>query len=365
VALASSLDADSVANGEHHEGATYLWTPGELENLLGSDDGAAVARTMNVAEQGTVSELGSPLHPARALSPEEAAQWAAVRPRLLAARAARPQPARDDKVVAGWNGLAISGLVAAWQRLGEDAWLDAAVEAGRLLRDLHLVDAPTGSERPRLHRVSRDGVVGAPAGVLEDLGCVAAAWVDLAAATGDATWLDHARVLLEDALERFRADDGGFHDTAADAEALVARPRDPSDNASPSGASALVHALLGFGALTGEQPWSEAAEEAIATVSALLTGAPRFAGWWLAAAEAMRSGPAEVAVVGRPGPERDALARAAYHLPGALVVVASPGESGIPLLEGRGEVEGRPAAYVCRRHVCAAPVTDPAAVSLP
>ena len=167
---------------------------------------------------------------------------------------------------------------------------------------------------------------------------------------------------MDDALDRFRAEDGGFYDTGADAEALVARPRDPSDNASPSGLSATVHALVGLAALTGEQAYREAAEEALATVATLAEKAPRFAGWSLAAAEAMVDGPREVAVVGRPGAERDALARAAHALPGALVVVAAPGESAIPLLEGRGEVDGRPAAYVCRHHVCAAPTTDPAAL---
>jgi uncharacterized protein YyaL (SSP411 family) len=271
------------------------------------------------------------------------------------------RPARDDKVVAAWNGLAISGLVAAWQRLGERSWLDAATAAGRLLVDVHLVDAGEGGAR--LRRVSRDGVVGVPAGVLEDLGCVATAFVDLAAATADATWLDHARLLLDDALDRFRAEDGGFHDTAVDAEALVARPRDPSDNASPSGLSATVHALVGFAALTGEQAYRDAAEEALATVATLAEKAPRFAGWSLAAAEAMLDGPREVAVVGRPGDERDALARAALALPGAVVVVAAPGESAIPLMQGRDELGGRPAAYVCRHHVCAAPTTDPAALA--
>lgn len=355
---ASALDADS----EGAEGTFYVWTPAQLVEALGPDDGAWAADLLGVTAAGTFEHGTSTLqlrHP-----PAEADQerWRDVRDRLFAAREHRVRPARDDKVVAAWNGLAISGLVAAWQRLGERAWLDAAVAAGRLLVDVHLVGAE-GRSSARLRRVSRDGVVGAPAGVLEDLGCVATAFVDLAAATADAGWLDHARLLMDDALDRFRAEDGGFHDTGADAEALVARPRDPSDNASPSGLSATVHALVGLAALTGEQAYREAAEEALATVATLAEKAPRFAGWSLAAAEAMVDGPREVAVVGRPGAERDALARAAHALPGALVVVAAPGESAIPLLEGRGEVDGRPAAYVCRHHVCAAPTTDPAALA--
>jgi uncharacterized protein YyaL (SSP411 family) len=348
--FASALDADS----EGAEGTFYVWTPQQLVDVLGADDGAWAAHLLDVTEAGTFEHGTSTLQLRHGTDDPE--RWARVRATLLAAREQRVRPARDDKVVAAWNGLAISGLVDAWRRLGEAGWLDAAVTAGELLWDLHLVDG-------RLRRVSRDGVVGAPAAVLEDLGCVAHAFVDLAAATADAAWLDRARALLDDAINRFRADDGGFHDTAADAETLVARPRDPGDNASPSGFSVMVHALVGFAALTGEQSWRDVADEALATVSALAEKAPRFAGWSLAAAQAMLDGPREIAVVGQPGPERDALAAAAYALPGALVVVAEPGAGGIPLLDNRAEVDGRPAAYVCRHHVCAAPVTDPAALT--
>jgi uncharacterized protein YyaL (SSP411 family) len=345
--LASALDADT----DGVEGATYVWTPSELTEVLGAEVGTWAADLLSVTPGGTFEHGTSTLQLRHA--PDDPERWASVRQRLFDARAPRVRPARDDKVVAAWNGLAISGLVAAWQRLGEAADLDAAVAAGRLLVDVHLVDG-------RLRRVSRAGVVGAPAGVLEDLGCVATAFVDLAAATLDTTWLDHARLLLDDALARFRADDGGFFDTAADAEALVARPRDPSDNASPSGLSATVHALVAFSALTGEPAYRTAAEEALATAGVLAQKAPRFAGWSLAAAEAMLDGPREVAVVGPAGPARDALAEAAYALPGAVVVVADGPRDDLALLAGRDAVDGRPAAYVCRHHVCAAPVTDAA-----
>jgi uncharacterized protein YyaL (SSP411 family) len=347
--FASALDADS----EGVEGKFYAWTPAQLVEALGEDDGGWAADLLSVTGAGTFEHGTSTLQLRHA--PDDPDRWASVRQRLFEARAPRVRPARDDKVVAAWNGLAISGLVAAWQRLGESAHLDAAVAAGRLLVDVHLVDR-------RLRRVSRDGVVGAPAGVLEDLGCVATAFVDLAAATLDTAWIDHARLLLDDALARFRADDGGFFDTADDAEELVARPRDPSDNASPSGLSATVHALVAFSALTGEPAYRTAAEEAVATAGVLAQKAPRFAGWSLAAAEAMLDGPREVAVVGPAGPARDALAEAAYGLPGAVVVVADTSRDDLALLAGRDAVDGRPAAYVCRHHVCAAPVIDPAGV---
>ncbi len=344
--FASALDADS----EGVEGKFYAWTPAQLIDVLGEADGPWAAQLLTVTDTGTFERGTSTLQLRHA--PDDPERWAAVRERLFEARATRVRPARDDKVVAAWNGLAVSGLVAVWQRLGERRHLDAAVAAGRLLADVHLVSG-------RLRRVSRDGVVGAPDGVLEDLGCVATSFVDLAAATVDATWTGHARTLLDDALARFRAEDGGFFDTASDAEALVARPRDPSDNASPSGLSATVHALVSFAALTGEDRYRAAADEALATAGALAREAPRFAGWSLAAAEAMLDGPRDVAVVGPAGPARDALARAAYQLPGAVVVVADGPRDDWPLLAGRGAVDGRPAAYVCRHHVCAAPVTEP------
>jgi uncharacterized protein YyaL (SSP411 family) len=161
----------------------------------------------------------------------------------------------------------------------------------------------------------------------------------------------------------FRADDGGFHDTASDAEALVSRPRELGDNASPCGQSMMVHALATYAAITGEGAYRAAAEETLAVLAPVATRSPRFAGWSLAAAEALRDGPVEVAVVGRPGVERDELALAARRIPGAVVVVGEPGATGIPLLERRDEVGGRPAAYVCKEMVCERPVTDAASLS--
>ena len=254
-------------------------------------------------------------------------------------------------MVAAWNGLAISGLCDAGLLLEEPGLVQAAVDAGHLLARLHLL------EDGRLLRVSRDGVAGRHAGVLEDHGCVASGFLSLAQATGDAVWLDRARLVLDSALDRFRADDGGFFDTAADSETLVARPRDPGDNASPSGLSSMVHALVTAHALTGEGRYRDAAEAALATVAGLAERAPRFAGWSLAAAQTMLDGPLEVAVVGPAGADRDALALAARRHPGAVVVVADEPREDIPLLSGRVPVDGRAAAYVCRGFVCERPVT--------
>ncbi|NYI46263.1 hypothetical protein BJ993_003343 [Nocardioides aromaticivorans] len=354
--FASALDADSVgeAGGHAEEGLFYVWTPTQLVAVLGPDDGAWAAEIFGVTAAGSFEHGTSTLQlrhfPADA---EERRRLDDVRRRLLAAREERPRPARDDKVVAAWNGLAISGLVDAARRLGRPDYLQAALEAARLLVDVHLRDG-------RLLRVSRDGVAGAHAGVLEDYGCVASGFLALAQATADPRWLDLATSLVDTALEGFAAPDGGFFDTHADAEALVTRPRDPGDNASPSGFSSLVHALVEAHALTGEGRYRDAAEGALATVAVLAEKAPRFAGWSLAAATTMLDGPLEVAVVGPAGAARDALEARALEIPGAVVVVADGPVDGIPLLIGRTPVEGHPAAYVCRGFVCERPVTSPA-----
>ncbi len=342
--FASALDADS----EGEEGRFYVWTPAQLDSVLGADDGRWATELFEVTgtfEHGT-STLQLPG------DPDDWARYDDVRTRLLSARELRVRPARDDKVVAAWNGLAIAGLCDAGRLLGHDEYVDAALRAGELLAGLHVVD-------DRLRRVSRNGGVGAPSGVLEDYGAVAGGFLALCGVTADERWLIRATSLLDTALGHFRADDGGLHDTPSDGERLVSRPRDPSDNASPSGTSATVHALVAAHALTGEGRWRDAADEVLATVSMLARRAPRFAGWSLAAAQGLVDRAPEIAVVGPAGPARDVLERRARSWPGATVVVADAAVPGVPLLLGRSAVAGEPAAYVCRDHVCAAPVTRP------
>ena len=336
--FASALDADS----EGEEGTFYVWTPAQLTEVLGPEDGPWVADLLGVTEAGTFEHGTSTLQLRR--DPDDWSRWLHCRIDLLEARERRERPARDDKVVASWNGLAISGLCRA-------GYVEAAEEAAELLWEVHMVDG-------RLRRVSRDGRAGAPAGVLEDHGCVAAGFLDLFQAIGDADWLRRAGTIIDLALEHFRAEDGGFHDTADDAETLVARPRDPSDNAYPSGLSSMVHALATYAAITGSGPHRDAAEAALATVGVLAERAPRFAGWSLAAARSMLDGPVEVAVVGPWSADRDALAAAARRDPNAVVVVADGPDDDVPLLVGRTAIDGRPAAYVCRGLACERPVTD-------
>jgi len=341
--FASALDADS----DGHEGTFYVWNPNQLMRTLGVEDGAWAAQLLGVTGPGTFERGFSTLQ--LQADPDDAARWAGVRDRLLAARATRTRPARDDKIVASWNGLAISALAEAGVLLDEPDFTAAAVAAADLLVDVHLAGA--------FARTSRDGAAGSNAAVLEDHGSVAEAFLAVLGVTGDAVWLDRARLLLDRVVDHFADPAGGFFDTADDAEALVVRPQDASDNAYPSGTSAAVHALLGLAAVTGEHRYRAAAESGIGSAAAIATGAPRFAGWTLAAAEAVLAGPLEIAVVGRATDRRE-LHRAALGLssPGALVVAGDVGLA-VPLFEQRDLVDGAAAAYVCEGFVCRRPVT--------
>lgn len=335
--FASSLDADT----EGVEGLTYVWSFEELGEAASAfgvtsepnfEDGKSTLRF--------VSEPGED-----------------VRAALLAVRAARPQPGRDDKVVAAWNGMAIAALTEAGAFFGEPAWITAASEAATLLASVHLVEG-------RLLRTSRDGFAGPSFGVLEDYGCVADGLLALHQVTGSIRWLDLACGLLDTALSRFAVPDspGAYYDTADDAETLVRRPADSTDNASPSGASSLAAALLTASLLSGvdrSSRYFEAASDAVTRAGLLAARAPRFAGHWLTAAEALVAGPLQVAVVGAgDDPRRASLwAAAVAHVPGGGVVVAGEPASA-PLLEDRPLVDEAPAAYVCRGYVCDRPVAS-------
>jgi uncharacterized protein len=361
--FASALDADTVvtlSDGSTHgvEGLTYVWTPDELRDVLGDDDGAWAAELLEVTPAGTFEHGTSVLQLLR--DPDDAERWQRVRQRLLDVRAGRPQPSRDDKVVAAWNGLAIAALAEAGALLDEPGWVAAADEAADLLTRLHLVDG-------RLRRTSREGRAGGNAGVLEDYSDVAEGLLALASVTGDAGRVDLAGELLETVLTRFPDGRGGFYDTADDAEQLVRRPQDPTDNATPSGASAAAGALLAYAGLTGSLRHREAAERAVGIVAPVIERHARFTGWAAAVAEALAAGPLEVAVVAEPG---DALGQALERLarlspsPGAVVAVGSPSsDPGVPLLADRGLVDGTAAAYVCRGFVCERPTGDSSALA--
>ncbi|MFK0281237.1 thioredoxin domain-containing protein [Streptomyces sp. NPDC090499] len=360
--FASALDADSDdGSGRHVEGAYYVWTPAQLREVLGEDDAALSARYFGVTAEGTFEEGRSVLQLPQQEGVFDAERIESVRRRLLAARAERPAPGRDDKVVAAWNGLAVAALAETGAYFGRPDLVEAAVGAADLLVRLHLDD------RARLARTSRDGRAGANAGVLEDYGDVAEGFLALASVTGEGVWLEFAGLLLDHVLARFTdqesPESGALYDTAADAEQLIRRPQDPTDNATPSGWTAAAGALLGYAAHTGSEPHRTAAERALGIVRTLGPRVPRFVGWGLAVAEALLDGPREVAVVGPDvtDPRTADLHRTALlgTAPGAVVAVGTVESDEFPLLAGRPLVGGEAAAYVCRNFTCDAPTVEP------
>ncbi|MER5775770.1 thioredoxin domain-containing protein [Streptomyces sp. NPDC002039] len=364
--FASALDADSEdpSTGRHVEGAYYAWTPAQLREVLGEEDGEAAAACFGVTEEGTFEHGTSVLRLPKDGPEPDAEKVADLKARLLAARSGRPAPGRDDKVVAAWNGLAIAALAECGAFFDRPDLVERATEAADLLVRVHF-DATAG---PRLARTSKDGNVGPNAGVLEDYGDVAEGFLTLASVTGEGVWLEFAGFLVDLVLDRFTAEDGSLYDTAHDAEKLIRRPQDPTDTAAPSGWTAAAGALLSYAAQSGSQAHRTAAERALGVVQALGPRVPRFIGHGLAVAEALMDGPREVAVVGHPeDPATVALHRTALlgTAPGAVVAVGLPraadgGAAEFPLLADRALKDDVPTAYVCRHFVCARPTTEPA-----
>jgi uncharacterized protein len=349
----SSLDADAAGR----EGSTYVWTPRQLTEVLGSDDGPWAASLFGVTEAGTFEAGASVLQlPSDADDP---GRFERVRTALLAARLTRPQPGRDDKVVSAWNGLAITALAEASVALAAPELADAAARCATALVELHLVDG-------RLRRASLGGRVGLSAGILEDHAMLATGLLTLYQLTADDIWLTTATDLLDIALAHFADPDrpGRWFDSADDAERLVLRPADPVDGATPSGASSIAEALLIAAHLVGAgraDRYRQAAADTLQAHSPLLARAPRAAGHWLAIAESAVRGPLQIAVACDP-PGSSLLAEARRLAPGGAIVVGGRAGSS-ELLVGRDRVAGADAAYVCRGRVCDLPVTTSADLS--
>jgi uncharacterized protein YyaL (SSP411 family) len=316
--FAASLDADS----EGREGTFYVWTPEQVRDA-GGDPAALGVTDAGTFEHGT-SVLQRPATDA----------W--PRERLRDVRAARPRPARDDKVVLAWNAWAVSALAEAGALLDEPTWVEAAVRCRDALWHLHEADG-------RWFRVSRDGVRGDALAVLEDYAALANAEFTLSAVTGCGPdrGLDLVAQLTSTFLDRGR-------DTAADD--VPAAAVDMSDNATPSGWSLAAEALLTASALTADAGLRDRAETVLGQ-AAHLAGYPQFWGHGLSVVEALLDGPREVAVVADVG---SPLHRVALQgtAPGMVIATTEP------LLEDRPRVDGLDTAYVCRGFVCDAPTTQ-------
>jgi hypothetical protein len=351
--FAASQDADT----EGEEGATFVWTAAEIRDVLG-DESAAFADYFDATETGNWEGRTILRRIRPPASDDVEARLAASRERLAERRRARPQPARDDKALAAWNGLAIGALADAGRQIDPRYAGSAAEAAEALLAGLRTADG-------RLKRSWKDGrAVGE--GVLEDYAHLGEGLLALYEATFDERWFVAARDLADQILAHFADPAGGFFDTADDHERLVTRPRDPQDNAVPSGGSMAAMLLLKLAALTGEGRYREAAELAIGTVTTYVADYPTGFANWLTAIDFALAPVVEIAIVG------DIDATDTHHLLKPVqqgfrpnqVLAASPApeRSAVPLLANRVAIDGKPTVYVCRNFACRLPVTDPKAL---
>jgi uncharacterized protein YyaL (SSP411 family) len=269
-AFAAAFDADT----DGVEGLTYVWTMAQLEAVLG-EDAAWAAEAFGIDPANPNFEHGANVLELPR-NPRDSARWEAVRHRLLAARRERPQPGRDDKVVAAWNGLTIAALAEYSTRTGHRDSLLAAENAAGFLARVHI------REDGRLARASLGGVASEAPGILEDYAAVALGFLRLGG-----EWIARAQGLIEQIREHFTDFQGGFYDTAADAETLVTRPADVHDGPTASGWALAAAALLEAYQVTGDETYKDDAWRAVARAEPVMAANPRFTAGLHAAAEAL------------------------------------------------------------------------------
>jgi uncharacterized protein len=318
--LASAQDADT----DGVEGLTFTWT----------------------SEEGVPEELLQPFEDGRSVIRGELDED--LRRRLWEVRERRPKPARDDKAIASWNGLALAALAEAGRRLERPDFLEAAERIAEFLL------GPLSDEEGRLYRTYREGRA-KNTGFLDDYADVANGLYELHVATGELRWLEEANRLARLAVELFADEEhGGFFLTPSHGERLIARQKAFDDNPTPSGNSMLAYVLLRLARIYGDDELERRAVGVFRLIAPAVPRAPQAFGHALSALDLHFSPPRELAIV---GPASSEVARAALASfdPGA--VVAFGPADGIPLLEGKDLVDGRPAVYVCENFACQAPLT--------
>ncbi|MDP3817034.1 thioredoxin domain-containing protein [Pseudomonas sp.] len=342
----ASEDADS----EGEEGKFYVWTPAQVQAVLGEADAALACRAYGVSAAGNFEHGSTVLYRAAALDAEEEAQLAGLRDQLLAARARRVRPGRDENILTSWNALMIQGLCAAYQATGTASHLDAARRAADFLQD-HL-STPEGG----LYRAWREGTAKVP-GFLEDHAFLANALLDLYECDFDRRHLERATQLVELILEKFWED--GLYFTPSDGEPLVHRPRAPHDGAWPSGTSSSLFAFLRLFELTGRELYRERAEQVFAMYRAAAAQNPFGFAHLLAAQDFAERGPLSIVIAGERCAAR-ALAMSLHplYLPARVLAFAED----VPIGAERSPLAGQASAYVCRHRSCEAPLTSAAAL---
>ncbi|MEN0064767.1 MAG: DUF255 domain-containing protein [Myxococcota bacterium] len=354
--FAASQDADS----EGSEGAYFVWTPDQLVDVLGAEDGRAVAALLEVTASGTFKDGTSVLRlsePLEKLGKTERARFLRARTTLLDARRQRIAPDRDDKVIVSWNALMISALANAAGPLAESAWLDAAIRAADMV--LKQCRDPSG----RLMRTFKDGRVNVAA-YADDVVNLLTACLDLWDATSDLRWLNEANSLADLLVQLFWDDeDGGFFLLGKDQPPLVAPSKPFLSNAEPAPNAMAALAFLRLARLSGDPARQEVAETILRMSQRYLNEAPQALGADVIAGSWLARGGIELAIVGdRTQPETQALLRVIerHPMPFAVRYVGPPLEDpAIPWLEGKTAIDGKPTAYLCEGYACQLPVHTP------
>ena len=337
----ASEDADS----EGEEGTFYVWTPAQIEAVLGPSDAAFACRAYGVTEQGNFEHGTTVLHRAVELDALEEARLEGLREKLFAARALRVRPGRDENILTSWNALMIQGLCAAYQASGQVLYLQSARRAADfLLQKMSMADGG-------LYRAWKDGAAKVP-GFLDDYAFLANALIDLYESGFDKRDLERAESLVDLILDKFW--DDGFYFTPKDGERLVHRPRSPQDHAWPSGTSTSVFALLRLHELTGRDAYRDRAEQVFQMYGAAAANNP-FGFSHLLAALDFSQRPISIVLAGdrdEAAPLVEAVHRS-YH-PARVLAFSEDA----PIGQGRHPVGDQPAAYLCRNRTCDAPVTS-------
>jgi uncharacterized protein YyaL (SSP411 family) len=358
----SSQDADS----EGEEGKFFVWTPDEIKEALGSEEGEFVCQYFAVTEGGNFegrNVLSVPRDPdvvahLAGISTERLEETIARgRQRLLAVRQERVPPSRDDKIIVSWNGLMLASFAEAARVLDNESYREIATRNAQfLLRELRA--------EGQLYRTYNAGQARIN-GHLEDYACLSHGLLTLYEATFDERWFLEARFLADEMIARFKDPDGaGFYDTDGD-EALLTRPRSWEDGALPSGNSMAADVLLRLAALTGDSEYERLAEGIMALTSATVAEHPLAFGHLLSVLNFYLSPVEEIAIVGDPtGDDTRELVKVVYsaYRPSKVVALGlsdDRGPSSVPLLAGRGQLDQRATAYVCQRFACQQPVNTP------
>jgi len=382
----SAEDADSLPpedastpGARKSEGAFYLWTSDEVGDVLG-DDAALVRARFGIEARGNAPVdphgeftgknllyVAAPVAHVASGSGlevvEAESRLAKARQQMYAARARRPRPLRDDKILTAWNGLMIAAFSRASRVLRSQGHLDSARRAASFLRDTMW----QGTSRT-LYRRFRDGEV-AVAGYAEDYAYLVWGLLELFQAEGDPGWLEWALQLQRRQDELFWDDAaGGWYSTTGEDPSVILRMKDDYDGAEPSATSVSVGNLIVFAHLTGDADWRARVERTFRGAAGRIDGGGRSVPMMLAGLSAWHAGVQQIAIVGRAGEAaRDALEQAVSgrYLPFAVVVPVEPGErqrrlaASAPFVGAMRALDGRATAYVCRDFACQAPTSDP------